>query len=99
MPFQPFTPPTSPEYPDWWVVTPSRALPPPQPPQVVIPVSGLPTTPKRGKRWPWLVIFLVLCVFEPVRILGITLVFFWILAIGLMPHVAIMKVATGGHRR
>lgn len=101
MPFQPFTPPPTPEYPDWWVVTPQpQALPPPVQVQPVTQVSGIPVTPRRKRRWwlllVWAIAFLL---FEPVRILGITLLFFWILAIGVMPHVAILKVATGSHRR
>lgn len=45
-------------------------------------------------------VFIVLMVvFEPVRILGCVLFFFWVLAIGVMPHVAVLKVMTGGHRR
>lgn len=50
----------------------------------------------------WIVVLccsIAALLFEPVRILFVTLTFFWIMSIGLMPHVAVMKVAMGTHRR
>ena len=38
------------------------------------------------------------CLFEPVRILGCVLVLFWICAIGMMPHVAVVKTLFGRDR-
>ena len=43
--------------------------------------------------------FIVLCLFiEPIRIFGTLLVFYWIVAIGMLPVVAVFKVMTGSHR-
>ena len=44
-------------------------------------------------------VFIVLFLFfEPIRIFGTLLVFFWIVAIGMLPVVAVFKVMTGSHR-
>jgi hypothetical protein len=95
MPLVPFVPPPPPE-PGRWVAPPGYGTPtPPPPPRPHIRVSQLPTPPRRV-RW-WLVITVVvltMCaalLFEPVRILAVVLLFFWIAAIGMMPHVAVIK--------
>jgi hypothetical protein len=78
-------------------------MPPPPPGYVQQPahiqVSQLPVTPKRKRKpwWFWLIVVLALLLFEPVRIFGFVLLLFWIVAIGMMPHVAVIKtMARGG---
>lgn len=92
MPLVPFTPPpTAPRAP--W------GPPTPRPP--VTRVSQLPVAKRMNRKRFWLLLLAftaVALVWEPARILGCVLVFYWVLAIGIMPHVALMKLGTGSHR-
>ena len=95
MPFQTFTPPPSP---------PMRRGTPLPPPRLDtrVTISQLPVAKRMSRKrfWPMMGAFIFLCLlFEPVRILGVMLLFFWIVAIGVMPHVAVLKVMSGSHRR
>lgn len=99
----PFTPPPGVPGRDYSTPTPP---PPPgyrlTPAQPLTRVSQLPQrpAPRRKRFWLCMLAFIFLCLlFEPIRILGVMLLFFWILAIGVIPHVAVLKVMTGGHRR
>lgn len=97
MPFEPFTPPpVSP--PVRWVPTP---MPPPPPSYTVVsPIPGTVAQPRRKRRWwLWLIVALAFLLFEPVRIMGCVLIFFWICAIGMMPHVAVLKTVVGRDRQ
>ena len=88
MTFKPFVPPPPPPHP---VLRPKGPAPPPP-----MHPSQLPTFKRGPRKWPWVVLLVFLIIFA--MPIGMPLAIFWVLAVGIMPHVAAFQVITGTHR-